>query len=80
MSFCPRVMITSDAEMNLPFPPPGKTAKSVFPTNALEWQIMISSTAQINLYNVTNGGIITVATGFNANTAPCHYFACGINQ
>lgn len=37
-------------------------------SNALEWQIMISSTAQINLYNVSVGGIITVATGFNANS------------
>jgi len=36
--------------------------------NALEWQIMISSTAQINLYNVSVGSIITVATGFNTNT------------
>lgn len=35
MSFCQRVMITSDAEMNLPFPPPGKAAKSVFPTSGL---------------------------------------------
>lgn len=33
MSFCQRVMITSDAEMNLSFPPPGK--KSVFPTSGL---------------------------------------------
>jgi hypothetical protein len=35
MSFCQKVMISSDAEMNLPFPPPGKPAKSVFPTSGL---------------------------------------------
>lgn len=35
MSFCPRVPITSDTQMNLPFPPPGSTAKSVFPSTGL---------------------------------------------
>ena len=35
--------------------------------NALEWQIMISNTAQLNLYNVTGGYIIsTIASGFSA--------------
>ena len=37
--------------------------------NALEWQIMISNTAQLNLYNVTGGYIIsTIASGFSAGT------------
>ncbi len=35
MSFCPRVTITSDAEMNLSFPPPGSSGKSVFPNTGL---------------------------------------------
>ena len=35
--------------------------------NALEWQIMISNAAQLNLYNVTGGYIIsTIASGFSA--------------
>ena len=34
--------------------------------NALEWQIMISNTAQLNLYNVTGGYIINnTASGFS---------------
>ena len=37
--------------------------------NALEWQIMISNTAQFSLYNVTGGYIIsTIASGFSAGT------------
>lgn len=37
--------------------------------NALEWQLMINSTAQLFLYNVTNGYVINaIASGFNANT------------
>jgi hypothetical protein len=37
--------------------------------NALEWQIMMSDTAQFNLYNVTGGYIIgNTASGFNAGT------------
>lgn len=35
MSFCQKIVITSDAEMNRSFPPPGSTAKSVFPTTGL---------------------------------------------
>ena len=37
--------------------------------NALEWQIMMSNTGQLNVYNVTGGYIISpVASGFGANT------------
>ena len=37
--------------------------------NALEWQLMIDSTAQLFLYNVTNGYVISpIASGFSANT------------
>ena len=37
--------------------------------NALEWQLMISSTAQLFVYNVSNGYVISpIASGFNANT------------
>ncbi len=35
MSFCQRIMITSDAQMNMTFPPQGSTAKSVFPNSGL---------------------------------------------
>jgi len=35
MSFCPRLRITSDTQMNLSFPPPGSTGKSIFPTTGL---------------------------------------------
>ena len=37
--------------------------------NALEWQLMIDSTARLFLYNVTNGYVISpIASGFSANT------------
>jgi hypothetical protein len=37
--------------------------------NALEWQLMISSAAQLFVYNVSNGYVISpIASGFNANT------------
>jgi hypothetical protein len=35
MSFCERKEITSDAEMNAPFPPRGSTDKTIFPTQGL---------------------------------------------
>lgn len=35
MSFCPRTPISSDSQMNLPFPPPGSSGKSIFPTSGL---------------------------------------------
>ena len=38
-------------------------------SNALEWQILISNTAQLTLYNVTGGYIIqNASSGFSANT------------
>jgi hypothetical protein len=37
--------------------------------NALEWQLMINSTAQLFVYNVTNGYVVNpIASGFSANT------------
>lgn len=37
--------------------------------NALEWQLMINSTAQLFLYNVTSGYVINpIASGFSVNT------------
>ena len=37
--------------------------------NALEWQIMMSNTGQLNVYNVTGGYVISpIASGFGANT------------
>jgi hypothetical protein len=37
--------------------------------NALEWQLMISNTAQLFVYNVTNGYVVNpIASGFNAGT------------
>ena len=35
MSFCQKVVVTSDAEMNTPFPSPGQPGKSVFPASGL---------------------------------------------
>jgi hypothetical protein len=37
--------------------------------NALEWQLMINNTAQLFVYNVTNGYVVNpIASGFSANT------------
>jgi hypothetical protein len=37
--------------------------------NALEWQIMISNAAQLFVYNVTNGYVISpIASGYSTNT------------